>query len=851
MILLRLISWQYARKHLLRSLLTTAGIVLGVAVFVGMHTANRGVLAAFNQTVDRIAGATQLQVSAGEAGFDETVLERVQALPEVRVAVPVIEAVVNTGLKGQGNLLILGVDMTGDRSLREYDLEAGGDEIIDDPLVFLAQPDSLIVTREFAARNALQTGSRLAMQTMDGEKSFTVRGIMRSGGLASAFAGNIAVMDVYAAQKVFGRGRKFDRIDLAVKDGFSIEQCQTAIRSLVGPGFTVEPPSGRGAQFESLLQVYSAVVNITSLFALFIGMFIIYNSFAIAVTQRRFEIGILRALGATRKQIRALFLGESAVAGLAGSAMGIGAGLLLARGLAGYISHLMEGMYGVADRPEQVSLDPKIFWMALAIGAATSMIAALIPARSAAKVDPVKALQKGKYQVLSEGESRMRRRIAFALAALSVTCLLFGTTSPLFWVGYLLLVVATLLLTPALALWLARALRIPLKRLRPVEGALAADSLIQAPRRTSATVAALMLSLSLVVALGGMTRASYSSIQEWLDTTLNPDLFVSASENLVVRSFHFPGAMTGELSAIPGIAEVQAVRNMRITLRGRPTLMVVIEMAKVARRTRGRRVIAGDYDEMHRAAAAGRGVIIAENVANLANIGLGDQLELATPRGMLRLPVVGVLRDYSDQQGTIFLDRSVYLRYWNDDTADVFRIYLTPGVSAKRVKQSILEKFSGQRRLFVLFNQELRAYIMRLLDQWFGITYLQIAIAVLVAVLGIVNTLTVSIADRRRELGVLRAVGGLRRQIRRTLWLEGLAIGAIGLILGFAFGAASLYYQLQVIGRSFSGMPLDYEYPVTIAVLLVPVILLAALGSAIGPAESAVRSSLVEALEYE
>ena len=145
MILLKLISWPYVRQHLPRWLLTIAGIVLGVAVFVGIHTANQSVVYAFRQTVDHIAGSTQLQISAGETGFDENVLDRVQAVPEVRVAVPVIEAVVNTGVEGQGNLLILGVDMLGDRSLRDYDLESS-DEAIDDPLVFLAQPDSLMVT---------------------------------------------------------------------------------------------------------------------------------------------------------------------------------------------------------------------------------------------------------------------------------------------------------------------------------------------------------------------------------------------------------------------------------------------------------------------------------------------------------------------------------------------------------------------------------------------------------------------------------------------------------------------------------------------------------------------------------
>jgi putative ABC transport system permease protein len=153
MILLRLISWPYFRKHVLRTALTTAGIVLGVAVFVGIHTANSSVMFAFSRTVDRIAGKTELQVTAGEPGFPEEVLEKVQAASTVRVAVPVIEAVVETNFKGQGNLLVLGVDMTGDRTLRDYDLDSGDDAVIEDPLVFLAQPDSIILSNEFADRN--------------------------------------------------------------------------------------------------------------------------------------------------------------------------------------------------------------------------------------------------------------------------------------------------------------------------------------------------------------------------------------------------------------------------------------------------------------------------------------------------------------------------------------------------------------------------------------------------------------------------------------------------------------------------------------------------------------------------
>ena len=181
--------------------------------------------------------------------------------------------------------------------------------------------------------------------------------------------------------------------------------------------------------------------------------------------------------------------------------------------------------------------------MALGIGVATSMAAALIPARSAARVDPVQALQKGKYQVLSEGENRVRVMLALVLGMVSAACLMAGDTRLVFYIGYALAVFVALLLTPLLSLALARMLRPLLKWLRPVEGALAADSLIQAPRRTSASVAALMLSLALVVAFAGMARASYDSIIDWMQTALNPDLFVLPSESIVVRTIRFPAEM--------------------------------------------------------------------------------------------------------------------------------------------------------------------------------------------------------------------------------------------------------------------------------------------------------------------
>jgi putative ABC transport system permease protein len=178
-------------------------------------------------------------------------------------------------------------------------------------------------------------------------------------------------------------------------------------------------------------------------------------------------------------------------------------------------------------------------------------------------------------------------------------------------------------------------------------------------------------------------------------------------------------------------------------------------------------------------------------------------------------------------------------------------VYLDDDADVPVVKQRILERFAGERQVFVLTNTELRDYIIRVTDQWFALTSVQMAVAVLVAILGIINTLTVSITDRRRELGVLKAVGAQHSQIRHTIWMEALSVGTLGLILGFVLGAVNLYYILQVIHRDIAGMRFDYVFPMQVALGLVPTILAAAFIAALWPAESAVRGSLVEALEYE
>jgi len=289
---------------------------------------------------------------------------------------------------------------------------------------------------------------------------------------------------------------------------------------------------------------------------------------------------------------------------------------------------------------------------------------------------------------------------------------------------------------------------------------------------------------------------------------------------------------------------------VRVLVKNTPVMIVALDVASVARRAK-LPAVDGDSDAMYRAASEGKGVIASENFARLHGAKVGEILEIPAPAGVLKIPVSGIVRDFSDQQGSLLLSRDVFIRYWNDDSVNVFRIYLKQGASPSDVRQKILDAFGNQQRLFVLTNSDLRNYVSRVTDQWFGLTYVQIAVAVLVAVLGIVNALTVSITDRRREIGVLRAVGGLRQQIRHAVWMEASAIGVIGLVLGLALGAVQLYYSVEIARRDLIGIDVGYAYPFLTALLLAPVILGAAWLAAIAPGESAVRGSLVEALEYE
>jgi len=845
------VTWPYFRKHWVITLLTLAGVSLGVGVYIAIELSSSSLRLSLRRTVDKIAGRAQLEVASGEAGIPEDVLERVRAVPGVVAAQPVIEAVVRPEGLAEQSVMVLGVDFLGDRSIRDWDF--GGDEVLDDPLVFLAQPDSICLTEEFAGRHGLKLDDTLRLETGHGWKTFTVRGLIRPEGPATAFGGNLALMDLYAAQYVFGRGRLLDRVDVVLDPSLSVAEGAARLTAALGPGYTAEPPSRRGAEMEVLIQNFGRTLTLGSWQAMFIAVFLIFNVFAVAATRRRREIGILRSLGVARGMILRLFLVEGAIVGSLGAALGVGAGLLLARVTTKFIAGLTAVAYGLTHSETSIIVDPRVIGIGAALGVASAIAAAFFPALGAARLQPVEALAKGGFQRVQPGAGRARWILGLLLAA--VTALVVVTIARRTFegavLGMILINVTALLLAPPLIGPLVRLLRPAMERVFGAEGRIAADSLLQAPRRTSATVLALMVSLGFVLTLAGLTHAFRVSYTTWMNGVINADFYVTASDRFFAKAYRLPPEFADVLAGIPGVRWVEEFRGIHLGYHGKRPLLATLPLAKTYRRL-SMPLVRGDRRDLTERVPRGEGIAVSDNFARLFSKDVGDTVTLDTPTGPLTLPVLAVVLDYSSDQGTIWMDRSVYVSRWKDTGVDTIDILTAPGADRARIAAEIRSRLAGKtNRLFVMTAAEMRGNIRNLLDQFFALSYIQLVIALFVAVLGITNTLVISVAERRRELGILKALGTVRRQVFALILLEAIGITVVGSLVGYALGSYLIGYAIESISAINTGWTLPYSFPWGIALWLGPLLVAVTVVAALYPAKVALSVSPAEALEFE
>ena len=846
------ITWKQWRIHKLRTALTLLGIALGVAVFFAVRTANLTLLNSLTVTIEKLAGRATLQISGSEGGIPESVWEAVKDTPGVKVAQPVIEVIANTAFDDEANLMVVGVDMLGDRELREYQFDEEASEIAD-PLIALAQPESILISRAFADKHNLRDGDKLPLYTSQGKIDFTVRGIFKPAGIGDVFGGRLAVMDVFNAQFIFNRGRNIDRIDLMNEPDVPVEQLIQRLRARLPSGIEIERPASRGRSIEKAVSAMRIGITLASFIALLVGIFIIFNTFNISINQRWKEIGILRALGVERHLVQRMFLGEAVVMGVIGSIIGIVLGFFLAVVAERMMSEVAAKIFGYVSTRQ-----PPIFrWdyalTSFAIGITASVVGALMPARASSRLNPALALHNIETRQRENVLGRKRMVTGCTLVIAGLLLIRFATlrTGLFIQFGYaLLILLGLILLLPKLSEWTARLLRPLMDRVFGSEGVIAIDTMIQAPRRTSATVGALMIGLMFVFSTGAYVRSYQQMVSRWMNRMINSDILISTSEMARSRTYHFSEDLSKKVIAVPGVKRIENARIIFLPYAGDSVALVAIEMDGWFARVKNV-VEDADEAEARERVSKGEGVLVARNFTNRYGLGVGDRLKLQTPTEAFDLPIAGIIEDYTSEKGAVFLDRELYKKYWNDAAVDIIEVNLIPGADLASVKNGIQRAIKGDHRAFIYTNAEYRRWVMNLIDGFFVLNYMQMAVAVVIAALGMVNTLLISISERKRELGVFRAIGGLRSQIRKMILLEAAAIALVGVAVGALAGMLNTYFLVRTAAVIIGGFTIPFHFPLWLIGIALPISLLISLAAAWWPARKAANLRVIEAIGYE
>jgi putative ABC transport system permease protein len=850
-----------------RTAVTVLGIALGVAVSVAIRTANVDVLRSFQDAVQQVAGRATLQVSGGELGLDEDVIADVRQHPFVVSAMPVVHQAARVAAgphEGQA-LVVIGLDLLEAASVKEFRLAgiSGGDLDVDT----LLAPDAVFVGARLAGEWDLAVGTPLDILVGTEVHRLAVRGIVEStAGRGSAWE-HMAVMDIAAIQASFGLVGRLDRIELVTEPGHSVEGIAAEIRARLPTHLAVTRPSHRNEQVERMVQAMQTNLATLGAVGLLIGLLLVYNTVAFAVVQRRREIGILRALGMSRGRVSTVFLAEAAFMGLVGGIAGSVMGVALARTLVTLLSRTVSELYvsldGMApDQGFEWAMPPDVWVHGGLLGIAVSMLGAAGPSLDAGRTTPARALAPGDYEASQELRSAA---LAWTGAAGLTASGLLAIPGPVngvpLW-GYasaFCLLLSLSCLAPAAARGGAALLRMRRLMLRGsgvgTIARIAVEQVARAPGRNGVTVSALMVGLAVMVGVGIMIHSFRGTVEHWIHQTILADLIVAPTawlqgDDSGMLSKRMPLEWRDAVAAIPGVAAVDPYRELTVEVHGRPVSLVARDLELHAQRSRYL-FLDGDSAETLGQTVASGGVAISEVLAGALGVRRGDTLRIATPFGEASFPVVGVFYDYATDGGKLVMDGALYRRLWRDRTATVLAVYVAPTAQAAEVRRRIGEVIGREGQVVVIGNAELKAEILAIFDRTFRVTYALEIIAVVIALLGIVNTLLTSVVERRRELATLRAIGASRGQIGRLVLWESCWLGVLGAALGSLGGVLLSVLLIEVINKQSFGWTIQLSIPLGLFAQVVGLALATAMVAGYFPARWAARQPVAEGLTYE
>ncbi len=843
------LGWRYLLRHRWQSALMIVGIMLGVAVVIGVDLANESASRAFDLSTTALTGRATHFISAGSQGFDEQVYVDLRREGFPHPSAPVLTAYAASPQLGDVTLQILGVDPFAEPPFRNYLIGAQGVPTAG-LTAFLTRPGSVLISQDQAERYGLGLGAEIEISYAGNSMAGTVAGVLNPEDSLSRRALNgMLLMDIATAQEITGKVGRLDRIDLILPA--DDPAALAALQARIPDDLTLQPTAAQEGIVKEMTQAFRVNLTALSLLAMVVALFLIYNTMTFSVMQRRPLFGILRSLGVTRREIFTLVVGEALLMGAIGAFLGTILGVLMGRGTVGLVTQTINDLFFVTTvRDLPIPLISLIKGNLLGI-MATALTAAF-PAWEAASIPPRTALTR------SGLESKAQKIIPWVglgglmLILAGAGLLLIPTNSLVIsFLGTFAVVIGLAMLTPLVTIWLMAAAAVLTPRVWGALGRMAPREVVNAISRTSIAVAALMVAVAVTIGVSLMVNSFRATVVTWLDQILHGDVYVSVPGAAVSQpSYPLNPAVIPILENWPGVARVDVLQTAVVDSPNGP-----IQISANNNPNDGLEQIylAAAYppDEIWNAVRNGE-ILISEPLANRLNLPLtGAQITLFTNRGPQTFPVAGVYYDYASTQGNAILALNVYRQFWDDERITAAALVLEPGTDPEAVTRGLQTRLAEIQTLLVRPNQALRADTLEIFDRTFAITGALQLMTTVVAFVGVLSAMMSLQLDKQRQLGILRAIGLTARQLWTLVLLETGLMGAVAGLLAMPTGCILAVILIYIINRRSFGWTLQMQIEPGPFALAFAVAVGASLLAGLYPARRILQRKPAEAIRFE
>jgi putative ABC transport system permease protein len=841
----------WARK--VRALMTALAVVIGVAFVAGTYILTDTTFAAFDEIFEDslegisvvITARDEVTQESGEVpSFGASLLPEVKRVGGVRLAAG--------GIFTPGGFFDADGEAIGSKFAPKFISSTPPRELESQTYVEGHRPNNAnqaALDKSAADESGLEIGDRIKLASVEKATTYRLVGLTRLGD-ASFGGASVANVTLSEAQRITGKRGQFDQISIAARPGVSEETLKRRVQRVTPPSVLVETAEENAKrnsnQIRDNLGFLRIALLVFAFVALFVGAFLIFNTFSITVAQRVREFGMLRTLGADRTQILGAVVVEALAIGLLGALVGLAGGYAIAKGLNALLVAV-----GIDLPTTALVTKSRTVAVSLVIGIGVTLVSSLVPALRATRVPPIAAMQEFEL-------ARSRRRglvyagLAVLLGAAGLAMVLIGlfggaeggSAAGLMGAGAVAVILGVSLFSPRLVRPLASVGGWPLERLRRLIGRLARENTQRNPARTAVTAAALMIGLAVVAFVTVFAAGIKSSIATAVDDSLQGELVVQNTDGFSPIS---PRAATAARQ-VRGVAVVSTLRAAEAKLLdGKGGESRVSALESDAGDLLTIEWTEGGSSVLRR--LGGDEVVVDKSFAEDNGFELGDRVRFLTQIGAkLSLKIVGEFEDKADLFGSAIVTQGLMAQAF-DQSDDVFDfVKLAPGVDAEKVQGRLIALMDREFPTAEVHNQqELKESQEEQVNQLLGLIYALLALAVIVSLFGIANTLALSIHERTRELGMLRAIGMSRRQVRTMIRYEAVITALIGALLGMVIG---------VIFAALIAQPLEDEgfalsYPIGTLILMLAFAALAGVIAAIAPARRASRLDVLEALQYE